>query len=51
MPFGAQGGVNAGIGGARSAGIGAEASGQFTLTAGQTLSILVGGQGGKRPQH
>jgi hypothetical protein len=44
--FGAQGGVNAGIGGARSPGLGAEASGQFSLTAGQTLSILVGGRGG-----
>jgi hypothetical protein len=44
--FGAEGGVNAGIGGARSAGLGAEASGQFNLTAGQTLSLLVGGQGG-----
>ena len=44
--FGAQGGVNAGIGGARSAGLGAEVSGQFNLIAGETLKILVGGQGG-----
>jgi PEP-CTERM motif-containing protein len=44
--FGAQGGINAGIGGARSPGLGAEASGEFNLTAGQTLSILVGGRGG-----
>jgi hypothetical protein len=43
--FGAQGGINAGIPGP-SAGLGAEAGGQFSLTAGQTLSILVGGQGG-----
>jgi hypothetical protein len=43
--FGAQGGVNAGIPGP-SAGLGAEAGGQFSLTAGQMLSILVGGQGG-----
>jgi len=43
--FGAQGGVNAGISGP-TAGLGAEAGGQFSLTAGQTLSILVGGQGG-----
>jgi hypothetical protein len=44
--FGAQGGINAGIGGARSPGLGAEVSGEFNLTAGQTLSILVGGRGG-----
>jgi hypothetical protein len=44
--FGAEGGVNSGIGGARSAGLGADASGQFSLTAGETLRILVGGQGG-----
>jgi len=43
--FGAQGGINGGISGP-SAGLGAEAGGQFNLTAGQTLSILVGGQGG-----
>src|SRR5207249_3504330 len=33
--YGAQGGVNSGIGGARSAGLGAEASGEFNLTAGE----------------
>jgi PEP-CTERM motif len=43
--FGAQGGVNAGISGP-SAGLGAEASGEFNLTANETVSILVGGQGG-----
>jgi hypothetical protein len=43
--FGAQGGINAGISGP-TAGLGAEAGGQFSLTAGQMLSILVGGQGG-----
>jgi hypothetical protein len=43
--FGAQGGVNTGVA-VNSAGLGAEAGGQFSLTAGQTLSILVGGQGG-----
>jgi len=43
--FGAQGGVNTGIV-VNSAGLGAEAGGQFSLTAGQMISILVGGQGG-----
>src|SRR5215471_17862852 len=43
--FGAQGGVNTGVV-VNSAGLGAEAGGQFSLTAGQMLSILVGGQGG-----
>src|SRR5215472_12369668 len=43
--FGAQGGVNAGIGGARNPGLGAEAGGQFNLTAGQMLLIVAGGQG------
>jgi len=38
--FGAEGGVNADIGGARNPGLGAEASGQFNLTVGQTLLIL-----------
>lgn len=43
--FGAQGGVNAGISGP-TGGLGAQAGGEFSLMAGQTLSILVGGQGG-----
>ena len=43
--FGGQGGVNTGAV-VKSAGLGAEAGGQFSLTAGETLSILVGGRGG-----
>ncbi len=43
--YGAQGGVNTGAV-TNSGGLGAEAGGAFQLTAGQTLAIVVGGQGG-----
>jgi hypothetical protein len=40
--FGAQGEVNAGIGGARNPGLGAEAGGQFNLTAGLPALEMIG---------
>lgn len=43
--FGAEGGTNSGVVD-NSPGLGAEVSGEFDLTAGETLDILVGGQGG-----
>lgn len=44
--LGGEGGENSGAGGQQPVGRGAEAFGIFDLTAGQTLEILVGSQGG-----
>jgi hypothetical protein len=46
LAFGAQGGNAAGEGLAAAGGLGAENGGDFTLTAGETLQLAVGGAGG-----